>query len=84
MDRPEIRSRLAEVRLEELSRAAEIIGYQKVCMLGYRDSGMKDSEANSHPDCFAAAPLEEAVGKLVKILRTERPHVVTAYPDQEG
>ena len=84
MDRPEIRNRLAEVRLEELAKAAEIIGYRNVLMLGYRDSGMKDSEANSHPDSFAAAPLEEAVGRLVKILRTERPHVMTAYADQEG
>ena len=84
MDRPEIRNRLAEVRLEELAKAAEIIGYRNVLMLGYRDSGMKDSEANSHLDSFAAAPLDEAVGRLVKILRTERPHVVTAYADQEG
>ena len=34
-------------------------------MLGYRDSGMAGSEANANPDCFAQAPLDEAVERLV-------------------
>ena len=50
---------------QELDRAAEIIGYDEVVMLGYRDSGMPDSEANANPDCFAAADFDEAVGRLV-------------------
>ena len=34
-------------------------------MLGYRDSGMPDSEANANPLSFAQAPMDEAVGRLV-------------------
>ena len=53
-------------------------------MLGYRDSGMPESEANFHPDCFAVAPLDEAVDRLVAHLRTERPQVVVTYPEDQG
>ncbi len=85
MERPEVRERLAEVRLEELARATEIIGYHEVVMLGYRDSGMPGTPANEHPDCFARADLEEAVGRLVAVIRRERPQVVVTYADdQEG
>ncbi|MGB0501018.1 MAG: PIG-L family deacetylase, partial [Acidimicrobiales bacterium] len=40
MDRPEVVDNLQQVRREELDRAAAIIGYDVVHMLGYRDSGM--------------------------------------------
>ena len=83
MDKPEVRERLHEVRLEELARAAEIIGYDEVRLLGYRDSGMPGSEANNHPECFACAPLDEAVGRLVAEIRRARPQVVVTYPDDQ-
>ncbi len=85
MDRPEVRDRLSEVRMEELARSAAIIGYHEVVMLGYRDSGMAGSEANSRPGCFAAADFDEAVARLVAVIRRERPQVVVTYADdQEG
>ncbi len=84
MDRPEVRENLAAVRREELARATEVIGYDAVHMLGYRDSGMSGAEANEHPECFAQAPLDEAVGRLVAIIRRERPHVLITYPDDQG
>src|SRR3954451_9643226 len=59
MDKPEVRDRLHEVRMEELARATDIIGYRQVEMLGYRDSGMPDSEANHDPRCFARADFDE-------------------------
>ena len=83
MDRPEVRSDIASIRKEELDKAAEIIGYDTVYYLGYRDSGMMDSEANNHPDCFAMAPLDESVERLVKIIRAEKPHVIVTYPDDQ-
>ena len=46
MDRPEIKQNIAKVRQEELAKAANIIGYKRVHYLGYRDSGMPDTEAN--------------------------------------
>ena len=45
------------------------------------DSGMPDSEDNARPDSFAAAPLDEAVGRLVAIIRAERPQVILTYGD---
>ncbi|MEJ7585904.1 MAG: mycothiol conjugate amidase Mca [Acidimicrobiales bacterium] len=85
MDRPEVRDRLHEVRMEELALSAGIIGYDEVIMLGYRDSGMPDSPENADPRCFARAPLDEAVGRLVAIIRRERPEVMLTYgDDQEG
>ncbi len=83
LDTPEVRRDLAAVRREELARSTAIIGYDEVVLLGYRDSGMAGSEANAHPDCFAAAPLEEATGRLVAIIRRTRPEVMVIYGDDQ-
>ena len=83
MERPEVSERLHEVRLDELDRAAAIIGYDEVVMLGYRDSGMPETEANAREDNFANAPLEEAVGRLVGTLRRTCPQVVLTYGDDQ-
>ncbi|HEV3401366.1 MAG TPA: mycothiol conjugate amidase Mca [Acidimicrobiales bacterium] len=85
VDRPEIRERLPEVRMEELARATSVIGYDEVVLLGYRDSGMPGTPTNEDPRCFARAPLDEAVGRLVAAIRRERPQVIVTYADdQEG
>jgi len=84
LDTPEVHADLAAVRREELARATEIIGYDEVVMLGYRDSGMAGSESNGHPDCFAAAPLDEATGRLVAIIRRTRPQAVVIYGDDQS
>ncbi len=81
---PENHQRLAEIRLAELERAARVIGYDELVMLGYRDSGMPDSVANSHPGSFAQAPLEEAVERLVRVIRRVRPQVIVTYPEEQG
>ena len=46
-----------------------IIGFDEVVMLGYKDSGMPDTPENEDPECFARADLDEAVGRLVEIIR---------------
>jgi mycothiol S-conjugate amidase len=84
MDTPEVRDNLVEVRKEELDRAAKIIGYDEVVRLGYRDSGMPDSEANKRADAFANAPLGEAVGRLVTEIRRSRPQVIVTYPEEQS
>jgi mycothiol S-conjugate amidase len=83
LDRPEVHRDLAAVRRQELDRSTRIIGYDEVVMLGYRDSGMAGSETNDNPDCFAAAPLEEATERLVAIVRRERPQVMVIYGDDQ-
>ncbi len=83
MDTDEVKADLAAVRARELDEAAAIIGYHQVHRLGYRDSGMADSPANSHPECFAQAELDAATERLVAILRAERPQVVITYPERQ-
>lgn len=83
MDRPGVRDRMPEVRMQELKAATDIIGFTRVHMLGYRDSGMPDSHANEHPDSFAAAPLDDTVARLVALIRAERPHVIITYSDDQ-
>lgn len=83
LDRPEVKERLPELRREELYEAARIIGFGDVVELGYRDSGMPDTEANSHPDALANASHEEVLGRLVRLVRQVRPDVVLGYDDHE-
>jgi len=82
MDRDDVRADIGRIRREELDRAAAIIGYDEVVMLGYRDSGMPESEANANPQAFANADLDEAVGRLVEVIRRTRPQVVLTYGDE--
>jgi mycothiol S-conjugate amidase len=83
-DTPEVRADLPAVRIAELRESVSIIGYHALHLLGYRDSGMPDTEANAHPDCFANADLDEAVGRLVAIIRAERPQVVLTYGEDHS
>ena len=53
-------------------------------MLGYRDSGMADSEPNDHPDCFHQADVDEATGRLVAIIRRTKPQVIITYNDDQA
>ena len=85
MDNDDVRGRIHEVRERELMQAAEIIGYDEVVLLGYRDSGMADTPPNEHPESFHQAPMDEAVGRLVAAIREHRPQVVITYnDDQQG
>jgi mycothiol S-conjugate amidase len=81
VDTPEVRADLARVRRQELHNSAAAIGYGTVYLLGYHDSGMPDSEHNLRADNFANAPLDEAVERLVRIIRCERPQVVVTYAE---
>jgi mycothiol S-conjugate amidase len=83
MDTPEVRERLPEVRMEELAASVEVIGYDELVLLGYRDSGMPDSPENEDPRCFARAPEDGAVGRLVAAIRQHRPHVLVTYGDDQ-
>jgi mycothiol S-conjugate amidase len=85
MDRPEIREDITAVRAAELAASASIIGFDEVVLLGYRDSGMPETEANQRPEAFWNADVDEATGRLVEVIRRERPQVIITYnDDQQG
>lgn len=84
MDQPEVREHLHEVRMAELQASVDAIGYEQLYLLGYRDSGMVDTESNEHPDNFHNAPMDEAVERLVRIIRAERPQVIITYGDDKA
>lgn len=77
------RELVAKLRTPELAASAEVIGFDEVVMLGYRDSGMADTEPNEHPDCFHQADLDEAVGRLVAIIRRTKSQVIITYGDDQ-
>jgi len=74
--------RLRKIRERELRNACEILGVSTLRLLGYRDSGMKDTPANQHPEAFCQADLAEAAGRLVRVIRELRPLVMVT--EQEG
>ena len=83
MDRPGVLERLGEIRIRELQAATEIIGYDRVVRLGYRDSGMAGSVDNARPEAFVNAAIDEVLGRVVAIVRAERPGIVFGYDSHE-
>jgi mycothiol S-conjugate amidase len=84
-DRPEIEARMAQIRRAEMDHAREILGVRQH-WLGFVDSGLPEGDPLPPlPDgCFALAPLEEGVRRLVKEIRGFRPHVITTYDENGG
>ena len=80
----EERELVASMRSAELASSVDVIGFDELDMLGYRDSGMADTEPNNHPDCFHQADLDEAVGRLVALIRRSRPQVIITYGDDQS
>ena len=75
---------LAEVRDRELAEAARILRVGRLVKLGYRDSGMAGTDANRHPASFQQASFDEAVERVVRVMREERPQVVITYDERGG
>jgi LmbE family N-acetylglucosaminyl deacetylase len=69
----------AEMRTNELMRAAKELGLKEVHFLGYRDSGMPGMEANQHPDAQINHPVEVVAGKVVKHIRQIKPDIVITF-----
>ena len=85
MDTPENWARLPQLRREEMAEAARVLGVEQV-WLGFPDSGFPDPQDPEplDPGCFAAQDVDEAAGRLVKVIREFRPHVVTTYDESGG
>jgi len=81
MDEAASRPRLGEIRTEELETAARVIGVDRLEFLPYRDSGMVRTADNDDPRSFNQASIDDAAGKLIAILREERPEVVITFAE---
>lgn len=75
---------LPQVREREMGCSAETLGFQAVHFLGYRDSGMRDTEDNHHPDAFMNSRADAVVPVLVRHIRRLRPHVALTFEPWGG
>src|SRR3954453_212728 len=85
MDRPDIIANLAGVRHQEMERAIALLGVHHA-WLGFVDSGLPEGDPLPPlPEgCFALEPVEEGVRRLVREVRSFRPHVITTYDENGG
>lgn len=77
------REQLASVRSKELEAAVKILG-GTLHRLGYRDSGMKGDPANDDPQAWIRADEEEAVRRVVQLIRELRPHIIITHDETGG
>ena len=80
---------LGTYREGELAAAMKELGVTDFEFLGaperqYRDSGMMGTPPNERADSFWQAPLDEATGWLVAIIRERKPQVLITYDDFGG
>jgi mycothiol S-conjugate amidase len=85
MDLPEVHGRIHEIRIDEMARAAEILGVEHQ-WLGFVDSGLPEGDPLPPlPEgCFALVPLAESTERLVRSIREFKPHVLTTYDENGG
>jgi LmbE family N-acetylglucosaminyl deacetylase len=76
LDYAEAFPRLAAIREHELRAACAVLGVSEIRLLGYRDSGMAGSAANSRPAAFINADLDVAADRIAAVIRELRPRVV--------
>jgi N-acetyl-1-D-myo-inositol-2-amino-2-deoxy-alpha-D-glucopyranoside deacetylase len=84
MDTPENHARLGEIRAEELRRALAQLGNVESRKLGYVDSGMMGTPENEADHSFWQADFDEAVERLLAIVREVKPQVIVGYNDFGG
>ncbi|HET6445643.1 MAG TPA: PIG-L family deacetylase [candidate division Zixibacteria bacterium] len=70
---------LGSVREAELRCSCDVIGISDLHLLGYCDSGMDGTPDNERTTAFIQADPDEVKFKLVKLLRSIRPHVVITF-----
>ncbi|MBV9329022.1 MAG: N-acetyl-1-D-myo-inositol-2-amino-2-deoxy-alpha-D-glucopyranoside deacetylase [Chloroflexi bacterium] len=75
---------LAEVRSRELDESVRVLRVSRLVKLGYRDSGMAGTADNDDPRSFAQSSFEEALERVVRVVREEQPRVVVTYDERGG
>jgi LmbE family N-acetylglucosaminyl deacetylase len=79
LDTLENRMALGDLRMAELGRALAKLGPIEHRWLGYRDSGVAGARENSDPQSFCSADVDEATGRVVRIIREVRPQVIVTH-----
>jgi mycothiol S-conjugate amidase len=76
---------MSKIRREEMARAREILGISQD-WLGFEDSGLPEGDPLPPlPEgCFALVPLDVATQRLVRVVRSFQPHVMTTYDENGG
>jgi mycothiol S-conjugate amidase len=82
---PYIEENIHEVRAREMEEARQILGVKQE-WLGFVDSGLPEGDPLPPlPEgCFALQDVEEAAERLVRLIRSFRPHVITTYDENGG
>ncbi len=81
LDTADNRAALGDLRMAELDRALAHLGVTDARWLGYRDSGATEEAATDDAGAFWRCDLDEAVGRLVRIIRETRPEVVITHDE---
>jgi LmbE family N-acetylglucosaminyl deacetylase len=86
-DTPEEHERLGETRMQEIAAAMRALGVTRWENLGYRDSGMDQTDGNTDPRSFhqhITNDLDATTEPLVRLIRAARPDVIATYDDFGG
>lgn len=70
---------LAQVRSKELSDAAVALGITSIWSLPYRDSGMRNTPANAHPDALVQQPIAALTQAMVEYIARLQPDVIITH-----
>ena len=83
-DRLQSHDSLAQVRSAELANAAVALGLTSVWSLPYRDSGMRGSPDNDHPNALIRQPLPALTDELAGYMERLQPQVVITHDPYGG
>lgn len=75
---------LAQVRSTELSNAIVALGVTSVWSLPYRDSGMRNTPDNFHPEALLQQPIDVLTQELADYIRRLQPDVIVTHDPYGG
>jgi LmbE family N-acetylglucosaminyl deacetylase len=75
---------VADLRVHELSCAAQKLGLASVDYLGYCDSGMQGSTDNNNPKALYQAPLNKVAEKIAVLMKKYKPQVMITFDPAGG